>query len=476
MRPFSLGASFSSLSLLLSRLSKKHSMPAPTRQFYPTVHRMTRRSKRNDYSQSGMYHITINVSETLGHPLGRVVGDASQPDGSDDAPRVELTALGQMVEQELLHSISEHYPMIEVQDHVVMPEHLHFIIEVHDTIVSKAGRKAHLGQVMAGFKKGCNRRYWEMTGQRDDTYKRGEAGQQESGEQRRKPADTQREEGKTEVEAAGMQPSGAMPPAIAGMPVPAEAGVVCSVVCPPRYKVPSRGATTRTPLFAEGYVDVMPMEKGQLDVQRQYIRANPRSRLLRSSHRSLLQVQRMGVDTALGVKALMGYLRRECPPSQLTPETQALLQSRLLITSEGRIDCHTYGDRALLERRLLPVVCHRRDAKRFAEQKARCLEAAQAGAVLVSARIAPGEQEIMDEAAASGYPTVLIQDNGMPERYHPSAERIERCQQGQLLILTPWQYFYRNADEDIHVAECKTMNCVAQALCRLKDSWWQEET
>ena len=70
-----------------------------------------------------------------------------------------------MVEQELLNSIRTHYRMVEIQDYVVMPEHLHFIVEVHETIISKQGRKAHLGQVIAGFKKGCNRQYWALTGQ-----------------------------------------------------------------------------------------------------------------------------------------------------------------------------------------------------------------------------------------------------------------------------------------------------------------------
>lgn len=58
---------------------------------HPTVHRMGRRSLVNDYSQPGMYHITLRVAEGMGHPFGRVVGDASQPDGSPEAPRVELT-------------------------------------------------------------------------------------------------------------------------------------------------------------------------------------------------------------------------------------------------------------------------------------------------------------------------------------------------------------------------------------------------
>jgi hypothetical protein len=41
---------------------------------------------------------------------------------------VELSVIGKMVEYELLHSISYHYPFIEVQDYIIMPEHMHFIL------------------------------------------------------------------------------------------------------------------------------------------------------------------------------------------------------------------------------------------------------------------------------------------------------------------------------------------------------------
>lgn len=85
-----------------------------------------------------------------------------------------------------------------------------------------------------------------------------------------------------------------------------------------------------------------------------------------------------------------------------------------------RAEAHDYARPSA--HRCLPVVCHRRDKARFAEQKARCLEEAQAGTLLVSPRIAKGEQEIIGEA--------------------------------------------------ITVPECKTMNCVAQALCRTKEDWW----
>ena len=74
-----------------------------------------------------------------------------------------------MVERELTTSITEHYPMVEVQDYVVMPDHLHCIVVVHRDIISRNGVATHLGQVITGFKKGCNRRFWEMEELREKT-------------------------------------------------------------------------------------------------------------------------------------------------------------------------------------------------------------------------------------------------------------------------------------------------------------------
>ncbi len=449
-------------------------MPKPHN---PTEHRMTRRSMRNDYSLPGMYHVTVRVPDDTGHPFGRVVGNASLPDGTEGAPHVELSAIGRMVEQELLNSITAHYSMVQVQDHVVMPEHLHFIIEVHAPLISTQGRKAHLGQVIAGFKKGCNRRFWAMTGQGtgNDSPASGSNG---DSTRRGKPAGTN-----------GTVPCPAVSPQGQKMP-PQEENT-------PR-KVPSRGSSGRPALFAPGYVDVMPLRSGQLQTQRLYIRNNPRNRLLRSIHRDVLHTQRGGIDTALTVKALMGYLQRECPAKLLTPEITAKITAQLLTqpqplsvttppaqtapqatvdappTPRTIIGCDTYGNRQLLTRRLLPVVCHHRDTALFAQQKAQCLKAAREGAVLVSARIAKGEQEIIDAALAEDLPVVIMTDNGMPDLYHPTENRLAQCLAGKLLMVTPWHYHYRIAEEGISVAMCKTMNCVVQALCRKKDDWWKE--
>lgn len=391
----------------------------------PTIHSMNRRSYYCDYSRPGVYHVTLKTAETLRHPLGKVVGNIDKPDGDPEAPHVELTPVGRMVEQELLRSIAFHYPMMEVQDYVVMPEHMHFIIKAHRPIVSKNGRTMNLGRVIAGYKYGCNRQWWAMTGQIQD----------------------QRTEGAGQVQDQRSETAGTI--------------VISSSAADALRPLPT--------LFSEGFTDVIPLSEEELEQKQEYIRANPRSRLLRSSNREWLQPQRGGIDTALTLSALQGYLQRECAPSQLTG--LATLGSRLLLAG-GHIVCDSYGNRDLLGRQCLPVVCHRKDARRMEEQKRRCRDAAEQGAVLVSPRIAKGEQEIIDEAVNHGHPVVLVADNGFPKIYHPSAERIEHCATGQLLSVSPWIYNYRLKDEGITVMECKTMNCVAQALCRTRDNWW----
>ena len=382
---------------------------------------MQRRSPGNNYTNPGIYHITITISDRKSQSLGRVVGSLQYPDGHPDAPKVELTAIGKMVEYELLHSISSHYPLIEVQDYVIMPEHMHFILNVKNSIISKNGRMTHLGQVIAGFKKGCHRRYWEITGQE----------------------------------------SGA--PSVAG-------GFATSAPATGANK--PRFSSGRPPLFSQGYVDVIPLKEGQLETQRAYIHANPRNRLLRTTNRADLFPQRKTIDTLVTLPALKGYLVKEHALAENDTTTWEILKNRLMIDNQ-HITCDSYGSLSLLSKRMLPVVCHRNDKKLFAQQKTACLDAAANGAVLVSPRIAAGEQEIMDEAIALGFPVIIVVDNGFPTIYHPSEARLGLCASGHMLLVAPWLYQYRPKGSDITVAECKTMNCIAQAICRTKDNWWK---
>lgn len=90
--------------------------------------------------------------------------------------------------------------------------------------------------------------------------------------------------------------------------------------------------------------------------------------------------------------ALKDYLVKERALVENDTTTWKILKSRLMVDNL-HITCDSYGPLALLSKRLLPVVCHRNDLRSFAKHKETCLTAAAEGAVLVSARIARGEQD-----------------------------------------------------------------------------------
>ena len=477
----------------------------------PTVHSMKRRSFVHEYSYRGYFHITISTTGHLRQPLGRVCGDIDRTDGEAAAPHVELTPIGEMVKRELLHSITQHYPMVEVDTYVIMPEHLHILLHATHDIFSASGRRTHVGRVIAGFKQGCNRRYWEMTGlipaattsngnaAGSTSNAAGSTSNAAGNDASGTPASiaSQAEQGGSQAEQGGSQaikspgaieataPQATMPPAASSTTAlgdsiaePATSPATQPATQPPTPPA-TQPATQPAPshaalpsLFEPGYCDVIPVDEAQLETQRAYIRNNPRSRLMRTSNRAKLMPRRGGIDTAVTLPAMCRFLRRECSATQFTAVIWEELQKRFLMENEY-ISCDSYGNRVLLERRLLPVVCHRKDAGSFAIHKAKCLEAAAGGTVLVSARIARGEQEIMDAAMAAGYPVIRIIDNGLPERYHPSDGLVDACAHNLLLIVTPWHYQFRRKDDAIHVPFCKAMNCIAQALCRTADDWWK---
>ena len=411
---------------------------------------MKRRSYAHNYSRGGYYHITINVSKTLYQPLGRIVGQLDRKDGDDDAPHVVLSPIGHIVEEELLESIHRAYPMLEVQDYVVMPEHLHFLLVAHSDVVSQSGKATHLGHVIAGFKYGCNKRYWAMTGRiagNDESLTTESPGTVKSADA---PCNTTVLDNSTTVLDNSTTVLGNSTTVLGD----------------------SVAKKNLPPLFEAGYCDIMPLDAEQLATQRAYIHANPRSRLMRTMNQSWLYPQRHTIDTAVSLRALQSYLQRECPRQQ-NENAISSLDKRLLQTG-GHVVCDSYGNIELIHRRLLPVICHRKDATMFEHQKTRCLKEAADGAVLVSARISKGEQEIMDTALRSGYPIIRIEDNGFPNIYHPSADRMDNCAAGLLLLITPWNFQYRTHAESISVPFCKTMNCIAQAVCRMKDDWWKK--
>ena len=74
-----------------------------------------RRLREYDYSQDGAYSVTI-CTDWRKHLFGRVT-----------VGRMELNAVGQAVEQ-AWQGLPEHYPHVELDVFVVMPDHVHGIV------------------------------------------------------------------------------------------------------------------------------------------------------------------------------------------------------------------------------------------------------------------------------------------------------------------------------------------------------------
>ena len=126
-----------------------------------TIHGMLRRCEGWDYSLPCIYMITLVLANRRSKVLGEVVGSSSSviadnigdhrtPPPLPNSARCELTALGRAVE-ECWEAIPQFYPQVQIICKQVMPDHFHGILWVKDPL------GCHLGQVVKGFKIGCNR-------------------------------------------------------------------------------------------------------------------------------------------------------------------------------------------------------------------------------------------------------------------------------------------------------------------------------
>ena len=106
-----------------------------------------------NYSQEGMYFITICVEEKQ-NIFGEIVGcDAL------GAPRVQHTEIGEIVHKEILETPS-HYSDIRIDKFIVMPNHVHMIIAVEHTDgapMASHPTTARIPALIAMIKKKVNR-------------------------------------------------------------------------------------------------------------------------------------------------------------------------------------------------------------------------------------------------------------------------------------------------------------------------------
>ena len=115
---------------------------------------MQRRCVDHDYTGRMMYMVTMTTEGR--RPLfGEVKGCSQAEPGSEDAPRVVLSALGERVKEEWW-GIPHYHPQVEIIALQMMPDHLHGILFVREKM------DCDLSRIIRGFKTGCNRHFREL--------------------------------------------------------------------------------------------------------------------------------------------------------------------------------------------------------------------------------------------------------------------------------------------------------------------------
>ena len=182
---------------------------------------MKRRCDEHDYTQRGIYMITMATEGRL--PLfGTLKGNPLATSG-DDKPQVILSVLGERL-KDSWKDIPAHYPEVSVIKLCVMPDHIHGVLFVKEKM------PYHLGTIINGFKAGTRKAARELG-----------------------------------VITATMSPS--------TEPAPAR-----YTEAPPQSKKP-QGV-----LWEPGYNDRILLQEGQLQRMLNYLDDNPRRLLLKHAH------------------------------------------------------------------------------------------------------------------------------------------------------------------------------------------------
>lgn len=214
---------------------------------------MNRRCVGHDYQSRQIYMITM-VTEGRRPLFGQVVGRSDAVAGEADAPHIVLSELGEAV-VECWMATHHLYPAIEVIALQMMPDHLHGILFVKERM------EQHLGQVIKGFKTGCNKAYRRIilgevefvatrSQQTEQTCQTQQAGQTEQTGQTQQTGQARKGE--------------------------------------PRPKDDRRHGL----LFARGYNDRLLLREGQLDNWLHYLADNPRRLMMKHEHPDLFRVRR----------------------------------------------------------------------------------------------------------------------------------------------------------------------------------------
>ena len=367
-----------------------------------TKHNQHRRSYWHDYHEKGLYMITMVIGERK-RLFGTIVGRANGRPGTDEAPHILLSELGQCVLKDEVPKIHRYYPEVEVWRVAMMPDHIHLLLWVRESLRDSK----HLGMVVRGFKTGCSRAWWRL---QDEAVLGGEA-----------PSTTA-------VPTTSSAAAVVVPIAVSTTAVPTASSSAAAVPkASPLGKEPLRPV-----LFEKGYHDRIINRPGMLENIKRYMDENP----------------------------LRARIREECP--RLMERQLHLWIGGREYAAFGNLFLLKYPmkEPVFFHRKDPKTGQPTEQTADYQKEHDRLLRIAEEGTVLVTPGISKGESLIVSDALDACFPLILLQKEPIGEYWKPSQRRFYACAAGHLLILYPW-----HLDGSTDYSRFHQLNDYAREIC-----------
>ena len=352
----------------------------------------------HDYAARGTYEVTIVVADRL--PIfGEIVGSTKV---GGETPHLKPSVLGQTVLDVEIPKIHHYYPMVDVWQACLMPDHLHMIVRINRPLPE--GK--HLGIIIGAFKGGVSRAWWRLNSAADAAV----------------------------TGADNTAVTGVVNTAVTGAAnTAADTGVANTAVTGAASVAVASAAASHAPLFEPGYNDHILMRDGQLDNWKRYLRDNPRRYLMRREYPDLFQRSLCLVIGGMRYSAFGNMLLLRQPEKH-----QVFFHRR----TNGK-----------------PT----EETDFWEAESRRLVSLAESGDVLVTPGISECEKRIKGMALKRGLRMIHLQSAPIGQYWKPERSRFEACANGSLLILAPWPDDMPEFTSDYD--RFHYLNRLAEAIC-----------
>ena len=207
--------------------------------------------------------------------------------------------------------------------------------------------------------------------------------------------------------------------------------------------------------WAQGYVDLVLLRRGQLEKMIAYLRDNPRRLGVKREHPDLFKVLRDVEAKGMHFSAIGNHFLLDASVIFQVQCSRSFFAYRRERLSGG-------GWRILRDAQGRPLVD--KTTPEFEAKATAALDAAKRGAVLISPCISNGEREIARRAFEAGYRIITLQNKGFPPIYKPGGKLFDKCAAGNLLILAPINWPYIPGEKSPTRESSLVLNRIAQLL------------